>query len=239
MKEKLRKFEEFINYKFKNEDLLAQSLTTPRFANEIGLSNYEFLETLGDAVIKVIFILKLFQKGITDPGRITQIKGSLESDRTLNLIASKMNLQDFIFKSEKQYIKGTRILADIFESICGAIFLDSNNNLSVVKEKMIDPFFDDFDIITETSLLLKKNELLEYLQDKFKTSILIKLDYENSGLDHNPNWIAKNPRIIERKTQKEILKLPPDLKSRAYKRKKEADKDIYFKILNLLKTRKH
>ncbi|MFX1324586.1 MAG: hypothetical protein ACFE8N_06500, partial [Promethearchaeota archaeon] len=132
----------------------------------------------------------------------------------------------------------TRVLADVFESICGAIFLDSNNNLSVVREKMIDPFYDDFDSINQTSLLLKKNELLEFLQDKFKTSILVKLDYDNSGLDHNPNWIAKNPRIIERKTQKEIVKLPSNLRSSGYRRKKDADKDIYFKILNLLKTRK-
>ncbi|MHA2394774.1 MAG: ribonuclease III domain-containing protein [Promethearchaeota archaeon] len=238
MKEKLSKFQEFIQYKFKNEGLLAQSLTTPRYGNEMGQTHYEFLETLGDAVIKVIFILKLHQKGITDPGRITKIKGSLESDKTLIQVASRMNLQDFIFKNEKQSVKGTTILADVFESICGAIFLDSDNSLSVVREKMIDPFYDDFDSIAETSLLLKKNDLLEFLQDKFKTSILVKLDYERSGLEHNPKWIAKNPKIIERNTHKEIVKLPVNLESSGYKRKKDADKDIYFKILNLLKNRK-
>ena len=83
-KEKIRKFQEFIDYKFKNEAYLVQSLTTPRFANETGELSYEFLETLGDAVIKLIFILKIYQKGIQDPGKITKKKALFESDNALN-----------------------------------------------------------------------------------------------------------------------------------------------------------
>ena len=96
MKYKLRKFQEFIGYNFNDEELLAQSLTTPRLGNEIGKPDYEFLETLGDAVIKLIFILKLYKFGIRDPGTITKIKASLESDKTLGRVANQMNLKDFI-----------------------------------------------------------------------------------------------------------------------------------------------
>ena len=113
MKDKLRDFQEFIDYKFQNEALLAQALTTPQLGNELGTANYEFFETLGDAVIKVIFILKLYRKGITDPGKITKIKASLESDKTLKKVANIMNLQEYIFKTDTQRIKGTRILADM------------------------------------------------------------------------------------------------------------------------------
>ncbi|MHA2122316.1 MAG: ribonuclease III, partial [Promethearchaeota archaeon] len=83
--DKIRKFQDFIDYKFKNEEFLIQSLTTPRFANESvnELESYEFLETLGDAVITIIFILKLSKSGIKDPGEITKIKASLESDTAL------------------------------------------------------------------------------------------------------------------------------------------------------------
>jgi len=133
-KEKIRKFQEFIDYKFKNEDCLVQSLTTPRLANETGVLSYEFLETLGDAVIKLIFILKIYHKGIQDPGKITKKKALFESDNALKIVANKINLQEFIFKSGKQQIKGTRILADVFEAICGAIFLDSNQNINLVEE---------------------------------------------------------------------------------------------------------
>ena len=235
MKEKLRKFQEFIDYKFNHEQLLAEALTTPRLGNELGKPDYEFLETLGDAVIKIVFILKLYHQGIKDPGNITKIKASLESDKALRRVADRMNLQEFIFKTEKQPVKGTRILADVFEAICGAIFFDSKYDFTIVEEKMINPFYEDLDSIIENSIPNNKNELLEFLQEKFKTGIIIKLEYDKSGYEHDPNWIAKNPQIVERDTQEILIKLPEDLKTNAFGNKKDAEKDIYLKILNYLK----
>jgi len=239
MKEKVRKFQEFIDYKFNNEHLLAEALTTPRLANETGEFSYEYLEILGDGVLKLIFILKLNQRGIRDPGEITKIKASLESDNTLKKVANRINLQKFIFKSGKQQIKGTRILADVFEAICGAIFFDSKYDFTIVEEKMINPFFEDLDSIIKNSISNNKNELLEFLQEKFKTGIIIKLEYEKSGYEHDPNWIAKNPRIIERYTQDLLIKLPEDLISNAFGNKKDAERDIYLKILNYLQIKEN
>ncbi len=236
MKNKLRDFQEFIDHKFQNETLLTQALTTPQFGNEICKPNYEFLETLGDAVIKIIFILKLYRKGIKDPGKITKIKASLESDKTLKKVAKIMNLHEYIFKADKQRVKGTRILADIFEAICGAVFLDSGNNLSIVEQKIIDPFYENLDINNQNLNLYKKNELLEFLQERFKTNIYILLDYEKRGPEHDTSWIAKNPKILEKDKQNELLKLPKDIKSEKFTKKKDADKDIYFKILDYLKN---
>ncbi|MFX1574562.1 MAG: ribonuclease III domain-containing protein [Promethearchaeota archaeon] len=236
IKDKLRDFQEFIDYNFQNEALLAQALTTPQLGNEIGTPNYEFLETLGDAVIKIIFILKLYRKGIKDPGIITKIKASLESDKNLQKVAQKMNLHEYIFKADKQRVKGTRILADIYEAICGAIFIDSDNNLNIVEQKIIDPFYENLDIKSGNLILSKKNELLEFLQEKFKTNIYISLEYEKGGLEHDPTWIAKNPKILEKDIQKELFKLPKGFKSKKFTNKKDAEKDIYFKILDYLKN---
>lgn len=237
MKEKVRKFQEFIDYKFKNEQLLAQSLTTPSLSNEIGEPSYEFLETLGDAVIKIIFILKLYRMGITDSGEITKIKANLESDNALKKVAKKINLENFIFKAENQRVKDTRILADVFEAICGALFLDSNCNLNIVEQKVIDVFYEDFDYIIQDSMISSKNVLLEYLQEKFKISIVIKLEYEKSGFEHNPLWLAKNPRILEKDSEKELIKIPRNLKSDKFSNKKDADKNLYAKILKHLKNK--
>lgn len=236
-KEKIRKFQEFIHYKFKNEDYLIQSLTTPMLANEMGEVSYEFLETLGDAVIKLIFILKIYQKGIQDPGEITKKKALFESDNALKDVANKINLQEFIFKSGKQQIKGTRILADVFEAICGAVFLDSNQNFNLVEEKMIIPFFEDFDLIMNKSPLNIKSELLEFLQGKFKTSIKINLEYDESGLAHNPTWIARNPTIFDTNMQKLLTDLPKNMISSEFRNKPDAEKDIYLKILEYLKSK--
>ena len=235
-KEKIRKFQEFIHYKFKNEDYLIQSLTTPRLANETGEVSYEFLETLGDAVIKLIFILKIYQKGVQDPGEITKKKSVFESDNALKDVANKINLQEFVLKSGKQQIEGTRILADVFEAICGAIFLDSSQNFNLVEEKMIIPFFEDFDLIMNKSPINIKSELLEFLQGKFKTSIKINLEYDESGLAHNPTWIARNPKILDTNIQKQLIDLPKNMVSSEFRNKPDAEKDIYLKILEYLKN---
>jgi len=235
-KEKIRKFQEFIHYKFKNENYLVQSLTTPRLANETGEISYEFLETLGDAVIKLIFILKIYQKGVQDPGEITKKKSVFESDNALKDVANKINLQEFVLKSGKQQIEGTRILADVFEAICGAIFLDSSQNLNLVEEKMIIPFFEDFDLIMNKSPINIKSELLEFLQGKFKTSIKINLEYDESGLAHNPTWIARNPKILDTNIQKQLIDLPKNMVSSEFRNKPDAEKDIYLKILEYLKN---
>ena len=236
-KDKLRKFQEFIDYEFKNEELLLESLTTPQLGNEIEKTSYEFLETLGDAVIKVIFILKLYRRGIIDPGEITKVKAALESDKNLKKVAESINLHDFIFKTEKQLVMGTRIMADVFEAICGAIFLDSNYDFKLVEEKMINPFYEDFDAIIGSSVVSEKNELLEFLQKKFKTSIIIKLKYVKSGPDHDLTWIAKNPKILGQENQKELIKIPKRIESARFSNKKDVDKDIYTKILKYLEKK--
>lgn len=236
-KDKLTKFQAFIDYQFKNEELLLESLTTPQLGNETGKHSYEFLETLGDAVIKVIFILKLYKQSINDPGEITKIKAGLEMNKVLKEVANTMNLYEFIFKSEKQQVRGTKIMADVFEAICGAIFLDANYNFKVLEEKMIEPFYKDFNSLIENSIISEKNELLEFLQEKFKTSIFIELEYDKSGFEHDLIWIAKNPKIFDRQNQKELIKISKTLKSSKFKNKKEAEKDIYAKILRYLKKK--
>ena len=237
MSQKLKKFQDLLKYKFKNEDLLGQALTTSQFGNENNIPSYEYLEILGDSVIKTAFILKLYQMGIEDPGEITKLKASLESDEAFKKIAIEIDLERYIFKSDKQKIEGTRILADIFEAICGAIFLDSDFNLKLVEDKIINRFYEDIEFIIKDSTILNKNALLEFLQNKYKINILIKLEFERYGLEHDPIWRAKNPKIIDKNSQKELLILPNSLQSKKFGNKKDAEKDLYLKILNYIKKK--
>ncbi|MFX1454047.1 MAG: ribonuclease III domain-containing protein [Promethearchaeota archaeon] len=236
--EKLREFQDFIGYKFENEDFLAQALTTPRLANETGVNSYEYLETLGDAVIKLIFILKLHRRGLDEPGKITKIKALLESDDTFKKVANRMNLQNFVFKSGNQQIQGTRILADVFEAICGAIFLDSSYDINLVDEIIIEPFYQDFELYIAKSSKNIRSDLLEFLQGKFKTNVKIQLEYEVTGLAHEPIWRAKKPKILDITTKKELIKLPMNMKSKRSGNKPDAKEDIYFKIMNYLRSSK-
>jgi len=230
-KDKIIDFQEFLDYKFRNEDLLKQALTTPLLGNEKKIPHYDVLETLGDAVIKLALILKLFDMDIQDPGKITKTKAMLENDEILSFIANKyFNLQNYIYKTKEQEIEDTKILADVIEAVSGALYLDSNLDIKLVVKKIIDPFYKDMDKIIENSSIFNKNKLLEYIQKDHKITPKLLLKYESSGPDHNPFWIAKNPKF-----ENVSIDLPKNLKSKKVNSKKEAELDLYLKILKFLK----
>jgi ribonuclease-3 len=235
-REKLDDIQKIINYDFKDIELLKQALTTPKLGNELGIPHYEVLETLGDAVIKLIFSLKIYKKGENDPGELTKMKQCLENNTTFQIIAQKMNLEKYIFTSTKQQIIGTKILADCFEALCGALYLDSN--LDVVEEKIIDKYFQDWDSFIIESSIFNKNKLLEYLQKKHRITPVIKCDFKNYGSDHKPKWVANNPRIYNREREK-LIELPIFLKSKPYSSQNHAEQDLYLKILRYLKKNKN
>ena len=140
-KENLDKLQEFIDYKCKNEDLLKQALTTPLLGNKIGTSHYEILETLGDAVIKTILISKKIEENASnlDPEIITKTKQAIENNETLAKIAEHyFNLKKYVFLEENQDLenKERKILADVLEAMCGALYLDGKN-LKNVEAKII------------------------------------------------------------------------------------------------------
>lgn len=229
----LGQFQDFINYRFNKPEMLFQALTTPQFANEKRVLHYQILETLGDAIIKLIFSLKLYNKGEVDPGKLTKTKQQLEDNQTFQKVAMEMKLWKYIFSSKNQRVKDSSILADVFEAICGAIFIDSGNNLQVVEKIIIDRFITDWESLIKESPHLYKNQLLEYLQNKFKITPTIRFDYEKLGPDNDARWIVKNPEIID-SNQKELTKVPNYLKSDIFKTKLEAEKNISLKILKYL-----
>jgi len=229
----LIQFQDFIKYRFNNSEMLLQALTTSQFANENKVSSYQILETLGDAVIKLIFSLKLYLKGEINPGNLTKIKLRLEDNKTFHKIGMRMELWKYIFSSNNQDVKNSSILADVFEAICGAIFIDSGNDLQVVEKIIIDRFVTDWESLIKESPHLYKNQLQEYLQNKFKVTPIIKLEYEKEGPDNDTRWIVKNPEIVD-PNQKELIKVPNYLESEKFKTKIEAEKDISLKILKYL-----
>ena len=231
--EKLNQFQDFICYQFINPNLLFQALTTPQFGNQNNLPHYEILESLGDAVIKLIFSLKLYNEGEDDPGNFTKTKQRLEDNQTLIKVANEMELWRYIFSSNKQKLEGTSILAEVFEAICGAIYLDSDYDLKMVEQKILDRYFYDWDSMIEQSSHLFKNQLLEYLQERYRIIPSFIFEYEKLGPDNDSRWIIKNPIIIDQ-NQRLMVKIPSTLRSGEFRRKKDAEKDICLKILKYL-----
>ncbi|MBY8988064.1 MAG: hypothetical protein KGD61_06380 [Candidatus Lokiarchaeota archaeon] len=234
--DKLKRFQDFFNYQFKNPKLLLQALTTPQYGNENNLPHYDILETLGDAVIKLILSLKLYNSGEEDPGNLTKTKLQLEDNQTFLKVAKEIELWRFVIASNKQKIEGTSILADVFEAICGAMYIDSENNLKIVEQKIFDKYFYDWDAFIKQSPHLNKNQLLEYIQDLLRLTPKLKFVCQNLGSENDPRWVAKNLKILDQDLN-EIIEIPKDLRSEEYKRKIDAEKDLSLKILSYLKNK--
>jgi len=237
--EKVKKFQRGINYSFVNKHLLKQALTTPQLANQSESQDYEALETIGDAVIKLIFLMKKYKRGINSPGKMTQLKQHLENDKTLTYIAQKyFDLDKFVYKAKNQIIKGSKILADVLEAVCGALYIDSNENISVVERIIIDKFYEDWDAIIDGSSILNKNKLLEFLQSQLRFTPIIETELISQGPDNKPIWIAKNAKIYDPDHQliSDFTEKIDHLASESSKTKKDAEQDLYYKMLEVLKT---
>jgi len=239
MHQKVRTCQEFLNYIFKEPELLARALTTPEYGNQNKVPHYESLETLGDAVAKLCLLLKLLEKGIDVPAKLTRTKQVLESNRAYLEIAQQHELWKYVIYYNIPDIKNAPLLADVFEAIIGALFFDSNRSLQVVNDVIIEKFFHDWELYLEQSTAFRKNDLLEYLQERYRCTSIIEFDPPlRRGLDHNPQWKLKKPRIYNQYGMKlPNLSLPDNLESNWCKTKKDAEKDLYHKILLYLKSK--
>lgn len=130
--EELNKFQQKIGFFFKNTTLLNAALTHSSYANEEGLSINQYnerLEFLGDAVLEMIASEFLFREFNDCPeGTLTKIRAALVRKQALAEYASDIGIGEFILLGKGEEVTGGRkrisILADAFEAVIGAIYLD-------------------------------------------------------------------------------------------------------------------
>ncbi len=127
--EKNIKLQKKINYFFKDLSLLKIALTHSSYLKK--KYNYERLEFLGDSIIGSIVSEALFLKfNNKTEGYLSQQKSLIVNKNNLAYVSNKFNLinyariGDSINFSNRSSIN--RISADLYESLVGAIFLDSD-----------------------------------------------------------------------------------------------------------------
>lgn len=122
-------FEQKIGYTFKNKGLLFEALSHSSFANEAKKNSNERLEFLGDSVLSIVVSKFLFEHYKHLPeGQLTKIRAGLVCESSLFEFSKVINLGDFIMLGKGEENTGGRkrpsILADAFEAVIAAIFLD-------------------------------------------------------------------------------------------------------------------
>ncbi|MCX7722884.1 MAG: ribonuclease III [Verrucomicrobiae bacterium] len=120
-----------LGYRFHSPELLGLALTHPSAAHERGtpLQHNQRLEFLGDAVLQLVLSAELYTRFPTFPeGVLTKARARLVNRRALAEQGRQLGLGEFLELSRGEEQQGGRnrpsSLADAFEAVIGAIFLD-------------------------------------------------------------------------------------------------------------------
>lgn len=181
--------EKKIGIEFKKKELLKEALTHRSYLNEnpkMGPHN-ERMEFLGDSVLELITSEFLFKKypGQAE-GQLTVLRAALINYQILARVAREIGLEDYILLSKgeaKDTGKGREaILANAFEALLAAIYLDRGYKLSHdFVSRFLLPHLDE--ILKKQLYRDSKSFLQEMIQEKFKVTPTYKV-LEESGLDH-------------------------------------------------------
>ncbi|MFA6171487.1 MAG: ribonuclease III [Patescibacteria group bacterium] len=186
-----KELEKIIEVKFKDKELLKQSVVHRSYLNEhpdFSLSHNERLEFLGDAVLELIVTENLFYRFPDTPeGILTAWRASLVNAEMLADISGELQIEDFLYLSrgeaKDKNTKARRyILANAVEALIGAIYLDQGTK---VTEKFIKKrILSKLDHILENELYLDpKSRFQEKAQELYGITPHYKVLGE-SGPDH-------------------------------------------------------
>ena len=168
--ELIPQIESSIQYTFTDKKQIHLALTHRSFSGTDARSvdNNQRLEFLGDAVLQLIITFELYERYEEhDEGPLTKARAQLVKRRTLATLAKNIDLGSCLLMSRGEELSGGRerpsALADAFEAIVGAVFLDAGYDRT--KDFVLKCFgahFGELKILP--NLENPKGELQEYLQ---------------------------------------------------------------------------
>ena len=167
-------FQDRIGYHYQDETKLIQALTHRSYVNELkvntGVQHNERMEFLGDAVLESVSSDYLFiEFPDKNEGFLTQLRSKMVSRQTLNEVAKRIGLDDYVITHSSNNLSQKHIYGDAFEAMMGAIYLDQGYDF--VNRLLINRIFVDY--IKVGSLLESetdfKSRLIEWCQKNHHT----------------------------------------------------------------------
>ena len=188
--------EQRIGYKFRNSLLLAEALTHPSLSFERKTFHFDNqrLEFLGDAVLQLVVTHHLYRLFPTfSEGQLTKLRSRIVSREGLKKHALALDLGRYLMLGRGEEASQGRDrssnLADAFESLIGALYLDSD--LETVRRFVLRVAADDLsELAREPGEHNPKGELQEILQALSPESPGYEVVAEN-GPDHLKEFICR------------------------------------------------
>ena len=178
-----------IGISFSDKTLLNTAFVHRSYLNEHkkykGPSN-ERLEFLGDAALSIVVSSFLYEKLPNEPeGKLTTSRAALVRTETLAKIAKSLSLGKHLVLSKGEEDTGGRenpsILANTFEALVGAIYLDQG--IDRVGDFLKKTVISNWKSLIETAVPDNKSRLQEFVQRKYHVSPVYKL-ISSWGPDH-------------------------------------------------------
>ena len=131
-----------------DKELLLTALTHSSYANEHNCNSYERLEFLGDAVLQILMSDYLYNNMDLSEGNMSKTRASYVCEAACAYYAKRIDYYPYIRVGHGQLGKiNDTIIADIFESIMGCIYLDQG--LDVAKklfDQVVIPCVEEHDM---------------------------------------------------------------------------------------------
>ena len=179
-----------IGHRFADPALLVQALTHRSF----GAAHYERLEFLGDAVLGAIAAEALYARfPRATEGELTRLRAELVREATLAAFARGLELGDAMKLGPGELRSGgfrrDSILADAFEAVIGAIYLDAG--WETVRRVVLELFATRMEAIEDAKPPKDaKTRLQEYLQGNGHALPRYEL-VETRGSDHDKVFVSR------------------------------------------------
>lgn len=134
--ERIEHIERICNHTFANRELITAAITHPSAVEHLPVSaSYERLEFLGDSILGAIVETDLFERfRDMDEGKLTRLKISLVSGKTLSQVSEELGIGECIVFGESEKGTGARglhaALENVYESVVGALYLDGGYDVT-------------------------------------------------------------------------------------------------------------
>lgn len=193
----LSEFMKNINYNFKDTDLLKRAFFHSSYAHESKLDpiySNERLEFLGDAVLELIISDYLYNYCPRLPeGELTKFRASLVCESSLAKKALTINIGKYLYLGKGEELSNGRqresILADTFEAVIGAIYLDGG-----IEESRKFLWYIFRENIEQGYNFLNSGDYKTYLQEIVQKTNKDGVRYEiidEKGPDHDKTFVAQ------------------------------------------------
>lgn len=195
----LKEFQEIIGYQFTDDSYLKIALTHSSYANENkskqkNIPFNERLEFLGDSVLGLVVSRYIFESFPQFPeGKLTKMRAAIVCERSLWECAVNIDMGKYLILGHGEDHMGGRtrmsILADAFEALIAAIYLDSG--IETVREWVIGQLYETIMAASRGKMFKDyKTEFQEVVQKNGDVDISYQVVSE-SGPDHNKTFVVE------------------------------------------------